>query len=243
MTMVRVMPAARRRGALEGSCGGAQGELRLDGGEPEVWRYYYVLLRTTPGNHNMVQEWCSGNTKNTKWPTVGSGQSKYGIGLAFWAHEEHEVAYSWLRAFKMWPGNGVVGTRRARSGLQLAPGIQNVAREWSSTAHRPPKRNMSPSVPPKIVATAAPQKKTSATSAKMVLIHVRSPRRRPNRAKCAQTRKRVTGARGANSTVALVCVGWAMNVNEQPLGRAFPKRAPEEGTAFILWGGMAQPFT
>ena len=35
-------------------------------------------------------------------------------------------------AFKMWPGNGVLGTRRTRSGLQLAPGIQNVAREWSS---------------------------------------------------------------------------------------------------------------
>eukprot|EP00959_Pyramimonas_sp_CCMP1952_P148382 3104435-Pyramimonas_sp.AAC.1 len=32
----------------------------------------------------------------------------------------------------MWPGNEVLGTRRARSGLQLAAGIQNVAREWSS---------------------------------------------------------------------------------------------------------------
>eukprot|EP00959_Pyramimonas_sp_CCMP1952_P101029 2113397-Pyramimonas_sp.AAC.1 len=33
----------------------------------------------------------------------------------------------------MWPGNGVLGTRRARSGLELvAPGIQNVARERNS---------------------------------------------------------------------------------------------------------------
>eukprot|EP00959_Pyramimonas_sp_CCMP1952_P277760 5806036-Pyramimonas_sp.AAC.1 len=32
----------------------------------------------------------------------------------------------------MWPGNGVLGTRRTRSGLQLAPGIQNVACEWCS---------------------------------------------------------------------------------------------------------------
>eukprot|EP00959_Pyramimonas_sp_CCMP1952_P120487 2519440-Pyramimonas_sp.AAC.1 len=32
----------------------------------------------------------------------------------------------------MWPGSGVLGSRRARSGLQLAPGIQSVVREWSS---------------------------------------------------------------------------------------------------------------
>eukprot|EP00959_Pyramimonas_sp_CCMP1952_P096342 2014070-Pyramimonas_sp.AAC.1 len=32
----------------------------------------------------------------------------------------------------MLAGNGVLGTRRARSGLQFAPGIQNVAREWVS---------------------------------------------------------------------------------------------------------------
>ena len=50
----------------------------------------------------------------------------------FWEHQEHEVAYSWLQAFEMLPGNGVLGTRRARSGLQLAPGIQNVAWEWCS---------------------------------------------------------------------------------------------------------------
>eukprot|EP00959_Pyramimonas_sp_CCMP1952_P407255 8535252-Pyramimonas_sp.AAC.1 len=32
----------------------------------------------------------------------------------------------------MWPGNGVLRSPRARSGLQLAPGIQHVAREWCS---------------------------------------------------------------------------------------------------------------
>eukprot|EP00959_Pyramimonas_sp_CCMP1952_P126343 2642523-Pyramimonas_sp.AAC.1 len=52
--------------------------------------------------------------------------------MKFWELEDHEVAYSWLRAPNMWPGNGVLETRRPRSGLQLAPGIQNVAREWSS---------------------------------------------------------------------------------------------------------------
>ena len=52
--------------------------------------------------------------------------------MVFWEVEEHEVAHSELRAFKMRPGNGVLGSRRARSGLQLAPGIQNVAREWRS---------------------------------------------------------------------------------------------------------------
>eukprot|EP00959_Pyramimonas_sp_CCMP1952_P248893 5203079-Pyramimonas_sp.AAC.1 len=52
--------------------------------------------------------------------------------MEFWEVEEHAVAYSWLRASKMWPGNGVLRRRRARSGLQLAPVIQNVAREWNS---------------------------------------------------------------------------------------------------------------
>eukprot|EP00959_Pyramimonas_sp_CCMP1952_P051293 1071885-Pyramimonas_sp.AAC.1 len=45
------------------------------------------------------------NTKNTKWPTGGSGHSTCGLGMVFWENEEHEVACSWLRAFKMWPGN------------------------------------------------------------------------------------------------------------------------------------------
>eukprot|EP00959_Pyramimonas_sp_CCMP1952_P077283 1615426-Pyramimonas_sp.AAC.1 len=73
----------------------------------------------------MAQDWCSGNTKITKWPTNGSGQSKCGTGIMFWERDQHEMAYSWLRVFKMWPGNNVLGTRRTRSGLQLAPGIQN----------------------------------------------------------------------------------------------------------------------
>eukprot|EP00959_Pyramimonas_sp_CCMP1952_P201750 4218933-Pyramimonas_sp.AAC.1 len=50
--------------------------------------------------------------------------------MVFWEHEEHEVAHSWLRAFEMWSGYGVLGARRTRSGLQFAPGIQNVAWEW-----------------------------------------------------------------------------------------------------------------
>ena len=32
-------------------------------------------------------EWCVGNTKNTKWPTVGSEHSKCGLGMMFWEHE------------------------------------------------------------------------------------------------------------------------------------------------------------
>eukprot|EP00959_Pyramimonas_sp_CCMP1952_P277204 5795351-Pyramimonas_sp.AAC.1 len=80
----------------------------------------------------MAQDWCFGNTKITRWPTVGSGQSKYGTGTVFREHEEHEVAYNWPRAFKTWPGNGVLGRRRKRSGRQLAPGNQNMTREWSS---------------------------------------------------------------------------------------------------------------
>eukprot|EP00959_Pyramimonas_sp_CCMP1952_P088148 1844149-Pyramimonas_sp.AAC.1 len=34
--------------------------------------------------------------------------------MVFWEHEEHEVAYGWLRAFKMWPGNGVLGTKNTK---------------------------------------------------------------------------------------------------------------------------------
>ena len=81
-------------------------------------------LQLAPDIQNVSWELCFGNTKNTKWPTVRSGPSKCGLGVVFWEHEEHEVAYSWLRAFEMLLGNGVLGTRRARSGLQLAPGIQ-----------------------------------------------------------------------------------------------------------------------
>eukprot|EP00959_Pyramimonas_sp_CCMP1952_P434209 9092583-Pyramimonas_sp.AAC.1 len=38
--------------------------------------------------------------------------------MVFWEDEEHEVAYSWLPAFKMWSGNGVL--------------VHNVAWEWCS---------------------------------------------------------------------------------------------------------------
>ena len=69
------------------------------------------------------------NTKNMKWCTVGPGHSKCVPGNVFWEHEEHEVAYSWVRALKMLPVNGVLGTRRTLSGLQLALGIPNLARE------------------------------------------------------------------------------------------------------------------
>eukprot|EP00959_Pyramimonas_sp_CCMP1952_P375865 7872428-Pyramimonas_sp.AAC.1 len=55
----------------------------------------------------MAQDWCSGSTKITKLPTAGSEQS-------------------------IWYRTGVPGTRKTRSGLQLAPGIQNVAWEWCS---------------------------------------------------------------------------------------------------------------
>ena len=54
------------------------------------------------------------------------------MGVVFWEHGEHKVAYSWLRAPKMWPGDTVLGTRRAQSGLQLAPGTRDVAWEWRS---------------------------------------------------------------------------------------------------------------
>eukprot|EP00959_Pyramimonas_sp_CCMP1952_P361995 7581252-Pyramimonas_sp.AAC.1 len=43
--------------------------------------------------------------------------------MEFWDVEEHEVAYSWFRASKMSPGSGDLGSRRARSGLQLAPSM------------------------------------------------------------------------------------------------------------------------
>eukprot|EP00959_Pyramimonas_sp_CCMP1952_P394808 8272276-Pyramimonas_sp.AAC.1 len=65
----------------------------------------------------MAQDLCSGNTKITKWSTVVSGQAKYGTEMVYWEHEEHEKAYSWLRAIKKWYRNGVLGRRRTRSGL------------------------------------------------------------------------------------------------------------------------------
>ena len=81
---------------------------------------------------NVAWEWCSGNTKSTKWPTVRSGPSKCGLGMVSWEHEGHKVAYSWLRALRMWPGNGVLPARKAQSVLQLVPGTPNVSWEWCS---------------------------------------------------------------------------------------------------------------
>eukprot|EP00959_Pyramimonas_sp_CCMP1952_P380538 7972510-Pyramimonas_sp.AAC.1 len=66
-------------------------------------------LQLATGIHNVAREWCSGKSKSTKWPIVGSGHPKCGPGVEFWEVEEHQVADSWLRAFKMWPGNGVLG--------------------------------------------------------------------------------------------------------------------------------------
>eukprot|EP00959_Pyramimonas_sp_CCMP1952_P036336 760626-Pyramimonas_sp.AAC.1 len=40
--------------------------------------------------------------------------------MEFCEVEEHEVAYSWLQAFRMWPGSGILGGRRARSVWQFA---------------------------------------------------------------------------------------------------------------------------
>eukprot|EP00959_Pyramimonas_sp_CCMP1952_P186256 3894763-Pyramimonas_sp.AAC.1 len=72
-------------------------------------------LQLAQGIQNVAQEWNSGKSKNMKWPTVGSEHPKCGQGMEFWEVSEHEVAYNWLRAFKKWPGNGVLGGRRARS--------------------------------------------------------------------------------------------------------------------------------
>eukprot|EP00959_Pyramimonas_sp_CCMP1952_P436043 9131074-Pyramimonas_sp.AAC.1 len=63
-------------------------------------------LQLAPSIQNVAREWNSGKSKNTKWPIVGSEHPKCGPGMEFWEVVEHEVAYSWLRAFKMWPGNG-----------------------------------------------------------------------------------------------------------------------------------------
>eukprot|EP00959_Pyramimonas_sp_CCMP1952_P181822 3801695-Pyramimonas_sp.AAC.1 len=40
--------------------------------------------------------------------------------MEFWELEDHEVAYTWLRAFKIMPKNGILGTRRPRNALLLA---------------------------------------------------------------------------------------------------------------------------
>eukprot|EP00959_Pyramimonas_sp_CCMP1952_P226936 4744793-Pyramimonas_sp.AAC.1 len=44
--------------------------------------------------------------------------------MEFWEFENHEVAYSWLRAFKIIPRNGVLRPRRcATVELKLLPRI------------------------------------------------------------------------------------------------------------------------
>eukprot|EP00959_Pyramimonas_sp_CCMP1952_P053213 1113044-Pyramimonas_sp.AAC.1 len=53
--------------------------------------------------------------------------------MVFWEHEEHEVACSWLWAFKMWLGNAVL----------LAPGSQNVA-PGSENGESPDSRGTGP---------------------------------------------------------------------------------------------------
>ena len=72
------------------------------------------------------------DTKSANWPTVGPGHSQCRLGMGFWGQEEHEAAYSWLPTPQMFPGSSVMGTRRAQSGVQLAPDIQNVAWELCS---------------------------------------------------------------------------------------------------------------
>eukprot|EP00959_Pyramimonas_sp_CCMP1952_P431054 9027831-Pyramimonas_sp.AAC.1 len=77
-------------------------------------------LQMAPGIQHHAQEWSSGKSKTTKWPTFGSGHSKSCPTGEFWELEDHERAYSWLWAFKIMPRTGVLGTRRPRSALLLA---------------------------------------------------------------------------------------------------------------------------
>eukprot|EP00959_Pyramimonas_sp_CCMP1952_P145058 3037190-Pyramimonas_sp.AAC.1 len=57
-------------------------------------------LQLAPGVQNMAREWCSGNTKNTKWPTADSGHSKSCPGIVFWDLEDHEVCNCLLNDFR-----------------------------------------------------------------------------------------------------------------------------------------------
>eukprot|EP00959_Pyramimonas_sp_CCMP1952_P031493 660630-Pyramimonas_sp.AAC.1 len=38
-------------------------------------------LQLAPGIQNVAREWSSGNSKSTKWPTVGSGHSECRPGM------------------------------------------------------------------------------------------------------------------------------------------------------------------
>eukprot|EP00959_Pyramimonas_sp_CCMP1952_P089385 1869768-Pyramimonas_sp.AAC.1 len=48
-------------------------------------------LQLAPGSQNHAQEASSGNSKNTKWPTVGSVHLKSSPRMEFWDPEDHEV--------------------------------------------------------------------------------------------------------------------------------------------------------
>eukprot|EP00959_Pyramimonas_sp_CCMP1952_P320086 6698696-Pyramimonas_sp.AAC.1 len=50
----------------------------------------------------------SNEKQSTKWFRVGSGHPRYGLGVVFWEHEEHNMAYNWPRALTMCPGSGVL---------------------------------------------------------------------------------------------------------------------------------------
>eukprot|EP00959_Pyramimonas_sp_CCMP1952_P076288 1594099-Pyramimonas_sp.AAC.1 len=47
-------------------------------------------LQLAPGIQNHAQKWNSGNSKTTKWRTVGSEHSKSCPGMEFWEFENHE---------------------------------------------------------------------------------------------------------------------------------------------------------
>eukprot|EP00959_Pyramimonas_sp_CCMP1952_P206763 4324260-Pyramimonas_sp.AAC.1 len=49
-----------------------------------------IGLQLALGIQNYAQERSSENSKNTKWPTVGSGHLKSCPGLEFWELEDHE---------------------------------------------------------------------------------------------------------------------------------------------------------
>eukprot|EP00959_Pyramimonas_sp_CCMP1952_P205526 4297961-Pyramimonas_sp.AAC.1 len=47
-------------------------------------------LQLAPGIQSHSQEWSSGNSKTTKWSTVGSRHSDSCPGMEFWELEDHE---------------------------------------------------------------------------------------------------------------------------------------------------------
>ena len=97
-------------------------------------------LQLAPVVENVAREWSSENTKSTKCVTVASGYPKCGPGMEFWEHEEHEVCDCCIRLFTMWPGNGVLGGRRARS-------VRGVAKNEPGVCPAPPARRLPNSCP------------------------------------------------------------------------------------------------